>query len=242
MDEFSLQDLVTVTKNLGNKVTGMVDSIMSIDIPNFTSVGTLINNMASSAIRSVTKTEKGDATRLVLKTNINKTLNYVLGLLGNPVVSGLLEGFQVDAILTSAFGISLTTIANYTFETITCDFTVDLQGGKLVSIDADLGYGTDIFLLDFTIDNKYYGTSGAEVGTISFPEFNDYRKFGVTNLEFTFRVELNNETEKQVTVENLIGGVLREYFGLDSLGSLSERTLTLGHEDEQQEERAYPQR
>ncbi|MBO4472569.1 MAG: hypothetical protein J5765_02040, partial [Clostridia bacterium] len=228
MDEFSLHDLLTVADGVYDKVSGMMGDVMSIDIPNFTSVGTLINNMASSAIRSVTKIEKGDATRLVLKTNINKTLNYVLSLLGNPVVSSLLEGFQVDAILTSAFGISLTTIANYTFETITCDFTVDLQGGKLVSIDADLGYGADIFVLDFTVDNQYYGTSGAEVGTINFPEFNDYRKFGVTNLEFTFRLELNNETEKQVTVENLIGGVLREYFGLDSLGSLSERTLTLG--------------
>ena len=228
MDEFSLRDVVTAANNLGDKASGLLDSVMSIEIPNFTSVGTLINNMASSAIRSVTKTVKGDATRIVLKTNLNKTINYVLGLLGNPVVKGLLEGFQVDAILTSAFGISLTTIANYTFENILCDVTLDLEGGKLVSIDADLGYGTETFLLDFTIDNKYYGTNGAEVGTITFPEFNDYRKFGVTNIEFTFRIELNNETEKQVTVENLIGGVLREYFGLDSLGSLSERTLTIG--------------
>ena len=226
MDEFSLRDILTIATNAADAISGGYESVMNTQIPMLGSVGGLISPVLDSAVKSVTKTVKDDATQLVLKTDFNAAINKLFGVLRN--AKAALENYQVDTILSSVFGVSLTTIMNYTFEQFTCDVTLNIKGGKLVSIEPTLGYGTSNFALDLTIDNQYYGDDTNMVGAITFPEFNDYRKFGVTNMEFTLRVDLENGSEKQVTVDNLIGGVLKEFFGLDSLGALGERTLTLG--------------
>ena len=227
MDEFSLRDILTIAQGLGDTVSGLYDKVMSVNVPVLDKkVETILAPVLKSAVKSVTKTVKGDATQLVLRTDFNAAINTVFSVLRT--AKDFLEEYEVDTILTSVFGVSLNTIMNFTFEQFTCDVTLNILNGKLVSVVPSLGYGTETFALDLVIDNKYYGDDTNMVGAITFPEFNDYKKFGVTNMEFTLRVDLENASEKQVTVDNLIGGVLKEYFGLESLGALGERTLTLG--------------
>ena len=226
MDEFSLRDILTIADSAIGAISSGYESAMNVQLPVVGSVGKIVSSFLDRAIKSVSKTEKGDAVQLVLKTDFNAAINKLFSLLRD--AKAALEQYEVDTILSSVFGISLTTIMNYTFEQFTCDVVLNIQNGKMVSIEPTLGYGTENFAIDLTIDNKYFGDDTNMVGTITFPEFNDYRKFGVTNMEFTLRVDLENGSEKQVTVDNLIGGVLKEFFGLESLGALGERTLTLG--------------
>ncbi|HAE88651.1 MAG TPA: hypothetical protein DCG79_02120, partial [Clostridiales bacterium] len=226
MDEFSLRDILTITEDLGTTISDVYNNAMSFEVPLLGKVENLVSTIFKSAVKSATKTVQGDATRIVVKTDFNAAINSVFKLLRT--AKSFLQEYQVDTILTSVFGVSLNTIMNYTFEQFTCDVTLNLFNGKMVSVEPVLGYGTESFALDLVIDNKYYGDDANMVGTIIFPEFNDYKKFGVTNMEFTLRVDLENGSEKTVTVDNLIGGVLKEFFGLDSLGALGDRTLTLG--------------
>ena len=224
MDEFSLHDIVTILSNVGSSASSIYDSVMNKELPVINSTLTELLGL-TQAIKDVTKTVKGDATQIVLRTDFNAAINVLMGKLKE--LKGALDTYSFTPLMQALFGVSVNTILDYSFQQFTCDVTLNLLNGKLVSIEPTIGYGTD-FMIDLGIDNVYYGDDTNSVGTIVFPEFNDYKRFGVTNLEFTLRLDLENASERTVTMDSLIGGFLKEYFDLESLGAFGERTFTLG--------------
>ena len=223
MDEFSLHDIVTILSNVGSSASSIYDSVMNKELPVIGKLTTFLE--LNKAIKDVTKTVKGDATQIVLRTDFNAAINVLMGKISE--AKGSLDNYSFSSLLEAIFGMSINSILSYTFDQFTCDVTLNILDGKLVSIEPTVGYGTE-FMLDLEIDNVYYGDDTNSVGTIVFPEFNDYKRFGVTNLEFTLRLDLENASERTVTMDSLIGGFLKEYFDLESLGAFGERTFTLG--------------
>ena len=231
-DDISLGDIVTVTSGLTSTAFTTLDGAMSMEIPgniqgiSGKKIGDFVNILLKDAFKSVTETTKDDVTQIVVKTDLNRFLSSLMFYLN--LAQSFLTDYHVDSMLSSVFGVTITNITNYTFENITADFVLNIKDNKLYNFEVDLGYGVDNFAIDFVMDSNYFGNSVNGVEAIVFPEFTDYRRFSLTNIEFAFEVALENDTPKSITMDNLVGDILKAYFNVDSLGAFGESTVTLG--------------
>ncbi|MBP5404974.1 MAG: hypothetical protein J6Y74_03400, partial [Clostridia bacterium] len=228
-DDISFGDIAKVASDAVSSIKSSIGDVMATEISalNNETVGELVTDLTKNAFKSVTKTTKGDDTQLVLKTDFNKMMKFLMTTLNiaKPILN---NNYHVDSMLSSVFGITMTNITNYTFENITADLIVNIRSGKLVSMDVDLGYGVDKFALDMTVDNQYIGNNPAGMRDIVFPEFTDYERFSIMNIALGFEVAFENASKKTVTVDNLVGGMLKRYFGVSDLGDFGASKLTLG--------------
>ena len=208
MDEISLRDVVTVAENLAEVLPDKWSALSESTIPVLNwkigdEINTIFNDPKNPFIKA-SKIEKDDATKITLQMNFNVVFNKIVTVVKLAQTAFTMEEpidltqYDFEGMFAALFGTTVDAFTSMTMEPTTCEVNVNIKGGELVSIDSDFVKGVDTFELGFVIDNEYYGFDDTQLGIIEFPEFTDYDNFGITNMEFTFRLDLENASEKQV--------------------------------------------